>query len=334
MSETRFEPANDPAAWTSADVGGKAGLVRTLDAVELAAVDRFLETVGSREPTSITRSEMTDPVLLKVAADISEAIMHGRGAIVLSGFDMGTHSLKDYERIYWALGTQLGTPVVQSYRQDLIGYVQKEAENPTGRGYLMDVELRPHTDFHEVMSLSSVRTAPEGGESGVVSSLGVHDIILKERPDLLPALYEGFYHASGAETVSPAKVPIFARVDGKLSCYYHGLFIHRAAKILKVDVPADLKEAMEFMGSVTLRPDVRAFFVLEPGEMLFWNNFTALHSRETFHDGPDQKRLLLRLWIHPDHGRPMPDVFRERALLMDEEHREGKASINYAAEPA
>ncbi len=92
--------------------------MRTLDAAELAAFDRFLCAVGTREPTSIARSEMTDPTLLKVADDIREAIMHGRGAIVLSGFDMGTHSLKDYERIYWALGTQLGTPVVQSYRQD------------------------------------------------------------------------------------------------------------------------------------------------------------------------------------------------------------------------
>lgn len=334
MGVSNFEPAQDPAAWTSEQVGGKQGLVRQLAPAELAAIDRFLAAHAGDAPTAITRADMTDPVLLKVAADIREAIMHGRGAIVLAGFDLTTHDLTDYERIYWAIGTQLGTPVVQSYRQDLIGYVQKEEDNPTGRGYLMDVELRPHTDFHEVMSLSSVRTAPEGGESGVVSSLGVHDIILKERPDLLPALYEGFYHASGADTVSPTKVPIFARVDGKLSCYFHGRFISRAAAILKVDVPAQLQEAMDYMGEVTRRPDVRAFFVLEPGEMLFWNNFTALHSRETFHDVPGRKRLLLRLWIHPDHGRPMPDVFRERALLMDEDHRAGRAAINYAAEPA
>jgi len=334
MSDVVFEPANDPAAWTATEVGGKAGLTRTLDAGELAAIDRFLADFAERAPTSITRAEVTDPALRRIAADVDEAIMNGRGAIVLSGFDMGTHSQTDYERLYWAIGVQLGTPVVQSYRQDLIGYVQKEEHNPTGRGYLMDVELRPHTDFHEVMSLASVRNAPEGGESGVVSSLGVHDVILAERPDLLPALYEGFYHASGAETVSAEKVPIFARVDGKLSCYFHGLFVHKAAKILGVELPPTLKEAMEFMSSVTLRPDVRAFFMLEPGEMLFWNNFTALHSRETFHDAPEQKRLLLRLWVHADHGRPMPDVFRERARTMDAEHQEGRAAINYAAEPA
>jgi hypothetical protein len=247
---------------------------------------------------------------------------------------MAAHSLKEFERLYWAIGIQLGQPVVQSYRGDLIGYVQKEENNPTGRGYLMDVELRPHTDFHEVMSLSSVRTAPSGGESGVVSSLGVHDIILAERPDLLPALYEGFYHAAGADSVSDRKVPIFARVDGKLSCYFHSLFITRAVKIMGVEMPADLKEAIDFMGSVTLRSDVRALFVLEPGEMLFWNNFTALHSRETFHDEADRKRLLLRLWVHANEGRPMPDLFRERARLMDEQHNAGKAAINYVAEPA
>ena len=334
MSDTRFEPANDPAAWTAGEIGGKAGLVRRFDADECAAIDHFLAATANRAPTDIARADVSDPALQAIAAEVRRAIMHGRGAIILSGFDMGTHTLEEYQRLYWAIGTQLGTPVVQSYRQDLIGYVQKEENNPTGRGYLMDVELRPHTDFHEVMSLSSVRVAPEGGESGVVSSLGVHDIILRERPELLPALYEGFHHASGAETVSAEKVPIFARVDGKLSCYFHPLFIHRAAKVLHQELPADLKEAMTFMSEVTLRPDVRVFFALEPGEMLFWHNFTALHSRETFHDSASQRRLLLRLWIHPDEGRPMPDVFRARALLMDAEHRAGKASINYAAEPA
>jgi hypothetical protein len=334
MGDTRFEPANDPAAWTSEQIGGKAGLVRTLDQSELAAIERFLDEMGDREPVSIQRADLTDPVLLNLAADVNEQIMHGRGAVVVSGFDMAAHDLKQFERLYWAIGTQLGTPVKQSYRQDLIGYVQKEENNPTGRGYLMDVELRPHTDFHEVMSLSSVRTSPSGGESGVVSSLGVHDIILAERPDLLPALYEGFYHAADADGVSEKKVPIFARVDGKLSCYFHSLFIHRAAKVMGVDLPADLQEAMKYMGEVTLRPDVRGLFILEPGEMLFWNNFTALHSRETFNDTPDRKRLLLRLWVHPDHGRPMPDVFRERARLMDVQHNAGKAAINYVAEPA
>lgn len=334
MSETLFGPANDPAAWTSEAVGGKAGLQRTLDQAELAAIDAFLAAMGDCEPTSITRDDVTDPVLHRLADNIREQIMHGRGAMVLSGFDMAAHDLKAFERLYWAIGIQLGQPVVQSYRGDLIGYVQKEENNPTGRGYLMDVELRPHTDFHEVMSLSSVRTAPEGGESGIVSSLGVHDIILAERPDLLPALYEGFYHASGADAVSEQKVPIFARVDGKLSCYFHSLFIHRAAKNMGVEVPDDLKEALAFMSSVTLRPEVRAFFVLEPGEMLFWNNFTALHSRETFHDAPDRKRLLLRLWVHADEGRPMPDLFRERARIMDAQHQAGKAAINYVAEPA
>ena len=334
MSETRFEPANDPAAWTSEEIGGRPGLLRMLDQTELAAIDTFLAKMGDCEPTSITRDDVTDPILRKVAADVNEQIMHGRGAVVLSGFDMDTHDLKQFERVYWAIGSQLGTPVVQSYRQDLIGYVQKEENNPTGRGYLMDVELRPHTDFHEVMSLASVRTSPEGGESGVVSSLGVHDIILAERPDLLPALYEGFYHASGSDSVSETKVPIFARVDGKLSCYFHSLFITRAAKNMGVEVPEDLKEALAFMGSVTLRPEVRAFFVLQPGEMLFWNNFTALHSRETFHDTPDRKRLLLRLWVHANEGRPMPDVFRERARTMDTQHQAGKAAINYVAEPA
>ena len=330
---TSFARVDDPAAWTSAEVGGKAGLLRQLTPEELAAADRFFEEMSDRQAESITADELTDPALVALAAEVRHAIMAGRGAIVLSGIDVEACGLEGFKRLYWAIGTHIGHGVEQSHRRDRIGFVQKEENNPTGRGYLMDVELRPHTDFHEVLSLSCVRASATGGESGLVSSLGIHNIILDERPDLLEPLYEGFYHESAGGVVSDAKVPIFATVDGKTSCYYHPLFMHRAAKLMGVDLPAPLAEAMAYMGEVSQRSDVRAFFMLAPGEMMFWHNFTQLHSREGFNDTPDHKRLLLRLWINVENGRPMPAVFHSRAKYMDEAHGAGTTAINYASEP-
>lgn len=72
--------------------------------------------------------------------------------------------------ICWGLGTHLGDAAPQSYRRDRLGYVQRENDNPTRRGYLMDVDLRSHTDFHEVLCLACVRRSVSGGESGLASS--------------------------------------------------------------------------------------------------------------------------------------------------------------------
>jgi hypothetical protein len=159
-------------------------------------------------------------------------------------------------------------------------------------------------------------------------------VILDERPDLLEPLYEGYFHESNGGVVSAEKVPIFATVQGRTSCYYHGLFMTRAAKLRGEELPADLAAAMQYMGDVAARPEVRADFMLEPGEMMFWHNFTQLHSREAFHDTPEARRLLLRLWINVENGRPMPDIFHVRARWMDEAHGGGQAAIDYLAEPA
>jgi len=324
----------DPAVWTSAAIGGKPGLTRTLSAEELAAVDRFLAKVAGRAPESITADEVDDPLLVALGAEVRHQIMNGLGAIVVSGVDIARVGIDGFKAIYWAIGTQIGTGAEQSYRRDKIGLVQKEENNPTGRGYLMDVELRSHTDFHEVLSLAGVRHAASGGMSGLVSSLALHNILLEERPDLLEPLYEGYYHESAGGVVSEDKVPVFGTVDGKTSCYYHPLFMRRAAKLLGQELPPELEEATAFMRDVAERPEVRADFMLDPGEMMFWHNFTQLHSRTAFDDTPEAKRLLLRLWINVDDGRPMPAVFNERAHWMDKAHSGGEAAIDYVVEPA
>lgn len=39
---------------------------------------------------------------------------------------------------------------------------------------------------------------------------------------------------------------------------------------------------------------------LKPGDLLFWNNLSLLHSRRGFTDSPDRRRHLLRLWLRND----------------------------------
>lgn len=320
-----------PAAWTSKAIGGKAGLIRRISPTAVAALREAVDRSRDRKPWETTRADFSAPALAELMAGVRDEIMHGRGAIILDGLDMGSTPLEDYERIYWGLGTHLGAGVVQSYRGDRIGHVQKEKENPTGRGYLMDIELRFHTDFHEVLSLAGFRRAETGGDSGLCSSLAVHNAIYQTRPDLLEPLYEGFFHKFGEDDpVSQTKVPVFCNVEGVVSCYYHRLFMTRAAEALGVELPERLIEAMEHFNAMAAREDVSAEFMLEPGEMMFWHNFTALHARRAFTDSAAHKRLLLRLWLNVPDGRPMAPEFNDRARSMDEAHEAGRAAIRYA----
>lgn len=323
-----------PGAWTSASVGGREGLTTRLGPEHFEALDALLASTADTPDDQVTRAQFDHPLINAFMADVRAQIMDGRGAIILSGLDLDRYGHEAFRRIYWGLGTHLGNGVEQSYRRDRIGLVQKEEDNPTGRGYLMDTELRSHTDFHELLSLACVRKAEEGGLSGIVSSLAIHNAIFAERPDLLAPLYEGFYHESAGGRLSDTRVPVYGYVGGKVSCYYHIPFVLNAARIMGVELPAALREALDYMQAVSLRPDVRADFMLEPGEMLFWHNFTALHSRTAFTDTPRNKRLLLRLWLNVPDGRPLPPEFNARARYMDEMHARGETAIDYAKENA
>jgi hypothetical protein len=324
-------PVDHPSAWKSSDIGGKQGLMHKLGPEHIEALQELLARTRRQPPEAVTREDFAHPSIADLMTSVREAIMNGRGAVVLAGVDLRRFTLDEYTRIYWGLGTYLGTAMPQSERNDRIGYVQKVADNPTSRGYLMDIELGSHCDFHEILSLASFRCAGQGGMSGLVSGLAIHNAILATRPECLEALYEGFYHVGAPDQpVSATKVPIFANVDGVVSCYYHSLLWKLAMRRMGVALPEALADALQYFDAQARRPDLRAEFMLEPGEMLFWHNFICLHSRTAFKDSVEHRRLLLRLWLNVADGRRMPPEFLAQARWMDVAHANGRAGLDYS----
>lgn len=313
-----------PAAWTSNALGGKEALVRAAGSDALHALDALAVKLRGRPLPSISRADFDHPAINDLMAQVRADVMEGHGVSILRGPEPGRYDPEDYERLYWGLGTHLGRGVVQSFFGDWVARVERNPNLPW-RGTTTDMELRPHTDFHEVMSLAAVSAPVSGGMSGFVSSLAVHNAIFRERPDLLPALYEGWYNVSVlTREASPVKTPIFSCVDGKVSCFYSRVFF-QSPETSPEPFPEALAEAIRLMDQVCARPEVRADFTLEPGEIAFWHNFTVMHSRKAFQDSDEKRRLLLRLWLHVEDGaRPMAEEIRERARIIDRDHTSGQ----------
>ena len=326
-----FEPAaiDHPSAWTSAALGGREGLTHRLGAGHIAALDRAAEALADRPLAAIGRDSFADPAIADLMQAVKFELRHGRGAIILSGVDIGRYGEDVFGKLYWGLGSFLGRRAIQSPKGDLLGRVEQNEDNPQGRGYQSNIELGPHTDFHELLSLASVRLAESGGQSGVVSSLAVYNVIARERPDLLPALEEGYFFDLGNGSNTDYRIPVFGRVGNLVSCYLHPMFMLNAAAQAQTDLPQALRDGLDFVGAVARRPEIAASFVLQPGEMLFWHNFTVLHSRTHFENSASRKRLMLRLWMHADDGRPMPRGFIEKAEQMDAMHGRGEAGVRY-----
>ena len=312
-------PITDPAAWTVASVGGKAGLTRKLSTDEVTAIHEVVAATSDIEPTAVTRAAFDHPLVNTLMDDVRQRVMDGACGVILAGLDASDRGF--FERAYWGLGTHLGIGVEQSAAGDRIGQV-RVAESATPRGYLSSIELRPHTDFHQVLSLAGVTLPVSGGLSGLVSALSIHNVMLAERPDLLPPLYEGFWYglhesAGGRQPISEEKVPVFSVREGKLSCMNNRFFMLTAARRMGTELPGKLVEALDCFAALSIRPDLYLEFQLEPGEMMFWHNFVLLHARSEFRDSADRKRLLLRLWLDVPDGRPVVPAISGRARQVD-----------------
>ena len=308
------------SAWTGKAIGGKAGLLYRLADRHLAAFDALLARTRDRKPQEVSRADFDHPDVNPMLAELLHIIQKGRGAVIVSGITRERYSEEDFERLYWGFGTHWGEAATQSAFGDRLGrvsFVPVGPDNPTDRGYKGKEELFLHTDNHEIVGLMCVQKAASGGWSILASTSAIHNEIRQRRPDLLAALYEGYYMATReasntSKPVTDDKIPVFSCIDGVVSCLYNREFFDRAAGI-KGGMPADFAEAMALFNSIADDPDIHARFMLEPGEMMFINNYTVIHARTPFEDSPTQKRSLLRLWITPPEGRPVIDIYRRKA---------------------
>ena len=327
MTPIHTELIDHPSAWTARALGGKDALVRPLAPAQLDAIDALLARTRHLPPQRVTRADFDDPVINKLLSELRETIMNGRGIVIVSGVTPERFSEEDFERIYWGFGTHLGIGAVQSAAGDKLGYVQNNENDEVKRGYRSLRELHMHTDSYELVGLMSVRRAKSGGLSGLVSSLAIHNEILKSRPDLLPPLYRGFRIASeearfSSKAITDEAMPVFCAVDGRVSCMYEPSHMKNAAALLPDGMPDDLAEALDYVDTLANRDDLALRFLLEPGEMMLWHNYTNLHSRTAFEDFPHSRRLLLRLWLSVPDGRLVDPAFRIRAETYERIHRE------------
>jgi hypothetical protein len=303
----------DRRAWIGKNLAAKDAQAFVLPS---AAVERLIQVANAlvrigRPLSACRRVDFLDPELIAALEAPFDEVRNGRGFAVLRGFPVVGPSPDVLRVAWWGLGTLIGRGQSQSNLGDLVGEVVDVTDrDPHARGYRSARELTLHTDICDMIALLSVRAAKAGGLSSVASAFSVHNLFLRERPDLLPALYAGARNhrrgeeAPGEAPVTPHRVPVFSVTDGALSIRYVRPYITHGLEATGQTNPR-LIEAIDALDGYADR--VKVTFPLEPGEILLLNNLTTLHARSAFEDWPepDRKRLLLRLWLNADGFRPI-----------------------------
>jgi len=306
MTEICKERIDHPSAWRGSDFKSKDDFSFDLEGRHIDAIDRAMAEVRAKGLglDDIEREHFALPEIAEEIAGLARELRDGRGFFMIRGFPLDRYSEDEIGMIYFGIGTHLGVGVSQSVLGDRLGHVKDfSQDDPNARAYRNNKELTLHTDLSDIVSLLSLSTAAEGGMSQFVSAVTIHNEILANHPKYLEPLYRGFrYHRAGEEgpgeePVTPWHVPVFAYVDGRLSCRYVRGYAERGHVVLGEPMSDFEVAALNYMDEVARREKIE--FRIEPGEAVFQNNYLVFHSRTGFKDDPAQGKVrhLLRLWL-------------------------------------
>ena len=177
------------------------------------------------------------------------------------------------------------------------------------RVYETNDYLPYHTDLSDVFGLICIRKAKTGGLTSLVSGGAVYNEMLKYHPEYLGLFYRSMPYAHLGDGIN--RSPLFSYHDNKLTCRYLRKYIELEHENQGQPLSTVEVEALDCFDRIIHRDDMRLDLMLEPGDMLFANNYAVMHSRTGFEDfdQPDQQRKLLRLWLKLANARRLDPDF-------------------------
>jgi hypothetical protein len=321
-------PLSGPDVWTGSDIAASTRWVRDLGPAHVAALDAALEAVRDRPWRDITRDAFPLPGFAPLLADIAAELETGSGIVKLRGFPVGRYDEDDLRRVYFGLGTHIGTPVFQNRGGELMRAIRDEGAQVGARyGETRDAGggrflssyartltnggLRFHTDRTDVVGLLCVRQARAGGVSKLASTPAIHNAILKRRPDLLETLFAPFWRSRFGEEASDRDsvyaLPVFGLEQGRFTSHFSLTFIEAAQLVAGVPkLTALQQEALSIL--LETAEELSFAMTLAPGDLQLINSHVTYHGRTPFEDdaASGQDRLLLRLWLTMAGNRPLP----------------------------
>ncbi len=317
--------------WRGEHLARGTDWVRSLEPAEVDELDAALRIVQRRGQawSQLSREDFPIPTLDRTLAEVSEALEHGRGLVLLRRIPVERYSEDELRILYWGLGLHLGTPRYQNGNGELIGDVRDEnrlygavrevdpvkaGEPRSSRNKARSAgPLRFHTDRVDVVTLLCVRPALTGGLSKVVSSAAVYNTILERRPDLHALLCAPYYHVREGEAGGKQRyytMPVFGLRDGRLTSQYSRTFVENAQGAPGVPplTPAQ-NEALDLWAEVC--EELCYGMQLRAGDLQLLNNHVVYHARSTYEDDPrpNHDRFLMRLWLSMPNSRALPEGF-------------------------
>lgn len=180
--------------WTSSEIRQIETAVRAFQSTGLALTAISKETFKLPDELSGYLSE------------VREDLLNGKGFVLFKGLPVHEWSVEQSAIAFTGLGSYFGHSVSQNGKGHILGHVKDLGNDPTQidkvRIYSTNARQFFHVDDADLVGLLCMHRAKEGGESDIVSSYEIFNILQRDRPDVVKTLTDLWYFDRKGE-VSP-----------------------------------------------------------------------------------------------------------------------------------
>ena len=313
-----------PSAWLGPQANASTDWVHHLTDAELSELERAAHRALETHPdiASIRRETFVLPTLGPRLARLHDTLIHGCGFALVRALPVKKWPRAVTAAAFYGLGSHLGHPVPQNAKGHVLGHVIDmglNADDPKVRIYQTHERQTFHTDSSDIVGLVCLQQAKSGGDSALVSSNTIYNVMRRDYPALAAALFDPIATDRRGDEGPGQKpyfeIPVFTWHAQMMSTIYQRQYIDSAQRFTETMRLTPLHvEALDCFDALANDPRLNFLMRLEPGDMQFVHNHTLLHDRTAFEDWnePARKRHLLRLWLSSPHARPLPPVWAER----------------------
>ncbi|GAA5233123.1 TauD/TfdA family dioxygenase [Verticiella sediminum] len=319
-----------PAPWTAREAQADRGWVRRLSPAARADLGTATRHARATGKPLLQLRQADYPLADATRAELRQAFdaTQGRwGMCLLKGLPVREWDEADTRLALWGIGLHNGVPRPQNRASEVLNDVRDEGGSyrvTNGRGYNTNQQLDFHIDFCDVVALLCRRTARQGGDSLVASSLAIVETMRRLHPQQAQALEEPIpFSWQGGQAPGDAPLylsPMLGRADDGTPAFRTNRKNIVAAQRDFPDAPRltpAQQAAVETVDRLAASPELCFSMQLEEGDLQLLNNYVLIHSRTAFEDHAeaDEKRHLLRLWLALPQAQALPaswaDAFKD-----------------------
>jgi hypothetical protein len=258
------------------------------------------------------------PNFSKFLTSMRNELLNGKGFILFKGFPVLEWGNSKSAVAYMGLGTYLGYFVSQNSRGHVLGHVKDLGEDSTQidkvRIYRTNARQFFHSDDSDIVGLLCMHRAHKGGESDLVSSHHVFNVLQRERPDVVELFTRPIWYFDRKGETSkgqdeyiktsifyletpPAEGQAPPRVYTKWDPYYVRSLTRFSDAGIIPPLSPEQQEAMKILEETCQREALH--MILEVGDIQFLSNEHVFHARTAYEDypPPHPRRHLMRLWL-------------------------------------